>query len=131
LKNESIDVIRGFAPKAEFGRIVHETVKGSVGHIKPPADAVWRADERAVPSWVVSPRFEAGAVTQLQPLSKGRSMMLLIKSSFNYNVHGRQGFELLASVVERSECYEFSYCRLEEAVDALSELAQGPTCICP
>jgi HprK-related kinase A len=123
LKNASIDLIRRFAPQVQFGPIVHDTTKGSVGHFKPPVDAVERADERALPGWVVLPRFEAGAATLLRPLSKGRTMMRLIESSFNYNVHGRQGFELLADVIERSDCYEFTYSRLEEAAEVFSQLA--------
>ena len=48
LKNASIDVLRRFAPKVEFGPIVHETMKGSVGHFKPPVDAVRRAAETVI-----------------------------------------------------------------------------------
>ncbi len=127
LKNASIDVIRRFAPQAQFGNIVQETLKGAVGHFKPPRDAVLRADQPALPGWVVLPRFEANAPTQLQPLSKGRAMMRLIECSFNYNVHGRQGFELLADLVERSDCHEFTYSKLDEAATLFDRLAaQGP-----
>jgi len=124
LKNASIDVIKRFEPQVQFGSIVHETIKGTVGHFKPPVDAVARSDERALPGWVVLPRFEAGAETGLRPLSKGRAMMRLIECSFNYNLHGRQGFELLADVVERSDCYEFTYSRLDEAAEVFAQLAE-------
>jgi len=122
LKNASIEVIRSFAPQAVFGPVVHETMKGSVAHVKPPVDAVLRASERALPAWVVLPRFEPGAQTRLQPVSKGKTMMRLIESSFNYSVHGRQGFELLADVVERSDCFEFTYSNLGEAADIFSRM---------
>jgi HprK-related kinase A len=123
LKNASIDVMRAFAADAVFGPVVSETSKGSVAHVRPPLDAVLRADERALPGWVVLPRFEAGAATSLQPLSKGRAMMRLIECSFNYNVYGRQGFEMLADAVERSDCYELSYSNLHEVVAAFDALA--------
>lgn len=123
LKNASIDVMRSFAADAVFGPVVSETSKGSVAHVRPPLDAVLRADERALPGWVVLPRFEAGAATSLQPLSKGRAMMRLIECSFNYNVYGRQGFEMLADAVERSDCYELSYSNLHEVVAAFDALA--------
>jgi HprK-related kinase A len=123
LKNASIDVIRGFAPEVPFGPIVHETTKGSVGHFRPPADAVARADERALPGWVVLPRFEAGAPTRLEPLSKGRTLMRLVECAFNYNIYGREGFEMLADLVEHSDCFEFSYSRLDEATEEFSQLA--------
>lgn len=123
LKNASIDLVRRFAPEAAFGPVVRETLKGSVAHLKPLADAVRRAAERALPGWVVLPRYAAGAETSLQPLPKGRALMQLIECAFNFNVHGRQGFELLADVIERSDCYEFTYSRLEEAAETFSRLA--------
>ena len=127
LKNASIEVIRRFAPQAQFGNIVHETLKGTVGHFKPPLDAVLRADQPALPGWVVLPRFEANAPTQLLPLSKGQAMMRLIECAFNHNVHGRGGFELLADLVERSDCHEFIYSKLDEAATLFDRLAaQGP-----
>lgn len=125
LKNASIDVLRSFAPNALFGPIVHETTKGSVGHVKPPLDAVRRADQRARPAWFVMPRYEAGAPACLRPLPKGQTMMRLIESAFNYNVYGRDGFELLADAVERSECFEFSYSQLDEAVAIFDALSRG------
>ena len=118
------DMRKGFATLA---LLVQETLKGAVGHFKPPRDSVLRADQPALPGWVVLPRFEANAPTQLQPLSKGRAMMRLIECSFNYNVHGRQGFELLADLVERSDCHEFTYSKLDEAATLFDRLAtQGP-----
>ena len=45
--------------------------------------------------------------------------MQLADNAFNYSTHGRRGFERLADVVERSECYGFTYGGgLEEAVSA-------------
>ena len=122
LKNASIEVLQRFAPEAVFGPIVHETTKGSVGHFRPPDDAVLRAHERALPGWVVLPKYETGAATRLQRLSRGRAMVRLVESSFNYSIHGRQGFELLADVVERCDCYEFTYSRLTEAVELFDRI---------
>jgi HprK-related kinase A len=126
LKNASIDVIRRFAPEARFGPIVHETTKGSVGHFAPPEDAVRRGAESALPGWIVLPRFVAGAPTTLSRLGKGRAMMRLIECAFNYNIHGLQGFRLLADVVERSDCFELAYGDLEDATAVLSRLTPPP-----
>lgn len=127
LKNASIDVMRAFAADAVFGPTVHETTKGSIAHVSPPIDAVRRAHERARAGWVVLPRFEAGAATRLQPMSKARAMMRLIECSFNYNVYGHQGFELLADVVERSDCWELSYSKLDEVVALFDGFAAAHT----
>jgi HprK-related kinase A len=116
LKNESIDVIRSFAPEAIFGATVHETTKGSVAHVKPPAEAVARGGEAALPGWIVFPRFVSGAKAVLEPRPKARAFMGLVDSAFNYNVHGRQGFAALSRLIDAADCYDFSYSSLEEAV---------------
>lgn len=127
LKNRSIEVIGAFAPEAVFNRPVEETIKGRVAHARPPASAVQRAGERALPGWIVLPRWVDGAATALTPLPKARALVQLVDNSFNVNVHGRRGFELLASVVEHCECFELSYSRLEEACELFSRMADAPS----
>jgi HprK-related kinase A len=123
LKNASIDVIRRFAPRAVLSATVHDTLKGSVAHMKPPGDAVERFLEPARPAWIVLPRYTAGAPSTLRALSRGRAFMQLVDNAFNYQVHGRDGFELLASTVEGCECYEFTYSDLEDAARTFAERA--------
>ena len=125
LKNASIDVIRRFSPEAVLGPTVHDTLKGSVAHLKAPLDSVERATEPARPRWIVLPRYEAGASARLEPLRKGRAFMQLADSAFNYNLHGRSGFEALAQLVDACDCYEFEYGELEEAVALYDRLAAG------
>src|SRR4029078_11439289 len=88
---------------------VHDLLKGSVAHMKPPGDAVERSLEPARPGWIVLPRYTRGAASTLGAPSRGRAFMQLVDNAFNYQVHGRRGFELLASTVEHCECYEFTY----------------------
>ena len=116
LKNESIELIRSFAPQATFGPIVRETMKGSVAHVRPPEDAVSRDDEAALPGWVVAPRFSAGATARLESMPKARAFMSLVESAFNYHVHGREGFRAMTRLIDRADCYRFSYSRLDDAV---------------
>jgi hypothetical protein len=123
LKNASIEVIRRFAPGAVISPTVHDTLKGSVAHVKPPRESVLRAVEPATPRWVVMPRYQAGSETRLERFSKGRAFMQLVDGSFNYHLHGAQGFELLARVIEACECYEFVYSDLEEATALFAGLA--------
>ena len=125
LKNASIDVIKQFAPQARFGPVVHETVKGSIGHFSPPPGAVERRHDTALPGWVVLPRYVIGADTQLTPLSKGRGLMALADNAFNYHLHGAAGFHALAALVRDSECFEFSYSRLDEATALFASMADA------
>ena len=125
LKNASIEAIRDFAPAAVLGPVVHDTVKGSVAHMQPPVDSVSRASEHVVPRWVVMPRYQAGSDARLDRLSRARGFMHLSQNAFNYNAHGRRGFELLARVTDLCEFFEFTYSRLEEAEVVFSRLANA------
>jgi len=121
LKNASIAAIRQFYPAGELGPPVHDTAKGSVAHLKAPTDSVRRASELARPRWIVLPCYEAGASAQLAALSKARTFMYLADQTFNYDVHGRRGFELLAEVVSGSDCFEFRYGTLDDAVAVIDD----------
>lgn len=125
LKNDSIDLMRRFAPDAVFGAVVHETSKGEVAHARAPAEGLLRADQPALPAWVVLPRYLAGAPTQLAPLSRARGFMALVDNAFNYHVHGRSGFATFAGLIDRCACHEFSYSSLPEAVTLFDRLARS------
>lgn len=126
LKNRSIDVIRTFWPEARIGAVVPDTLKGSVAHVRPPIDSVRRAQESATPGWIVLPRFEAGAATELRPLSKCDAFMRLVDSAFNYNIHGRAGFAALAEMIDASVCHTFVYGgALDEAATVFDDLAKA------
>ncbi|MCA1416754.1 hypothetical protein I6F30_37415, partial [Bradyrhizobium sp. NBAIM20] len=42
--------------------------------------------------------------------------------AFNYDIHGADGFDATADLVDRCACLEFSYSRLEDAVRVFDEL---------
>ena len=126
LKNASIDAIRVFAANATLNPPVHDTAKGSVAHMKAPTDSVLRASETARPRWIVLPRFRVGPPARLEPLPRAHAFMYLAEHAFNYDVHGRRGFECLADTVSACDCFEFEYGALGEAVtlfDALTRAA--------
>jgi hypothetical protein len=123
LKNASIELIARFAPQEFIGPAVHDTLKGSVAHMKPPKESVRRESETAPPRWVVKPRYVAGTPAKLQRVSKARAFMHLVDSAFNYQFHGIHGFDLLGRLIDSSECYEFAYAELEEAVGTFEALA--------
>ena len=126
LKNASIEALQAFAgPALRFGSVVHDTVKGRVGHFAPPALSVQRAGETVLPAWVVFPRFEAGAAAVMSPLSRGQALMRLIENAFNYNVHGVAGFHLLADLVQASQCARYHYGDLAQAMLDFEQLAQS------
>lgn len=126
LKNTSIDVIRRFAPEAVFGTPVSGTSKGTIAHLKPPPDSVARAGEAAQVRYVIFPRWEDGAATSLAPLAKGQLFMRMADNAFNYFVLGSAGFDCLARLVDDCAGFDFTYSRLDEAIDLFERLAGAP-----
>lgn len=123
LKNQSIDVIRNFVSGAVLSRVVHDTSKGSVSLLKVPTEHLRRIKETAMPRWIIFPKYVAGSPARLLPRSKANSMLELGRNSFNYMVLGRTGFEVLSKVVDASDCYDFQYSQLDDAVTAFDALA--------
>jgi len=122
LKNESIDVIREFASDAVIGPVVHDTSKGTVAHMRSPAESVEQANIPAIPAWIVFPRYKQNAPAILNQRAKGRSFMELAEQSFNYNILGVDGFKLLNHTIDNCNCYNFTYGHLSEAIEAFDAL---------
>ena len=123
LKNESIAVIRAFAPEAVVGPEIVGTRKGTVAHVRPPGDCVTRAQEAARAGWVVFPRWVAGASLVCEPVAKAQAFMRLATNAFNYEVLGAPGFETVRQLVEETASFRLVYSDLAEAVDVLTALA--------
>jgi HprK-related kinase A len=122
LKNESIDVIRRYVPKSTLSRAVSDTLKGTVAHLKAPADSIVRASETARPAWVIFPKYEAGAAACLEPIPPSRAFMRLAENAFNYSLLGAKGFEAMASIINTSLSYRFTYSVLDDAIEVFSKL---------
>jgi HprK-related kinase A len=123
LKNESIAVMRAYQAGAVMSEPVPDTTKGTVAHLKAPADSVRRAHELARPAWIVFPKYTAGAALSLAPIAPARAFMRVAENGFNYSVMGQQGFDTLGAVIDQSQCFDFTYSVLDEAIAAFDRLA--------
>lgn len=122
LKNQSIDVVRGFVADAPMDTVWSDTRKGSVAHMRPPADCVALACDPATPAWIVFPRWRTGTAPRFEPMLKSHALLQLADNCMNYSIQGRRGFNLVADVVEQSVCHTFEYESLDDAVDAFAQL---------
>lgn len=125
LKNESIGVIQRFAPQAVFGRVTHETTKGSVSHMRVPLPHLLQVDVPARARWIVYPKFEREAKTELMPRARGSALVDLARNAFNFSLQGEAGFDRLCSVVEGCDSVDFRYSNLCQAVAAFDQMATG------
>lgn len=108
-----------------LNRVTHDTSKGSVTHLKVLTEHVERMDQAAQPRWVVFPRYVAGAEARLTRRSKANSMLELGLNSFNYMALGLEGFETLRKVIDASDCYDFEYSQLDDAVAVFDDLVRS------
>lgn len=122
LKNESIAIMRSFAPEALLGPEFPKTRKGTIAHLRAPRDAVLRMDETSYPAWVVFPRFSPDTPAGLRPIPKAHAFLRLAHNSFNYDVTGAEGFKAVAEIVRACECFELRFSNLDQAIAKLDDL---------
>jgi HprK-related kinase A len=126
LKNKSISVIRDFAPDAVFSHEVCDTVKGTIAHMRVPADSVSRALDAAPPCWVIFPQYQSNSSTNLESLAQSRAFMRVADNAFNYSLLGTQGFKVLTGLIDSCLCYELTYSNLDEAIATFDHIKPPP-----
>lgn len=126
LKNESIDVIARFLPEARLGPVIPDTKKGAIAFLPAPVDAIDAIGVPARIDWVIAPRFKRDAHPTMTPVTRPDTFRTLIANAFNYNVHGRAGFDALGGVVGRAQGFVFEYGSLNDAIAVFDRLAAEP-----
>lgn len=116
LKNESIDIIRRFAPQAVLGPSFPGTHKGTVAHLAPDARSVALRHSSARPAAVLFPRFEQGTAPRIEPMPRAAAFTKLAGNSFNYTLVGPLGFTSMHRLVRDVPCYRIEYGTLEDAL---------------
>lgn len=123
LKNQSIDVIRSFDPSVTIGPSFPRTRKGTVAHLAPTADDAAAVQVPATPRLIVFPLYRPDiSGVQVERVPAGRSFARLAVNSFNFDLLGPEGFDLLVDLVRRCDAYTLEYQSLDEAVDAVTSL---------
>lgn len=119
LKNQSIEVIRRFAPEAVLGPEFPKTRKGTVSHLAPQRDAVARRHESARPGAVVLPKWEAGSATRFEPLEEHIIFPALAFNAFNYSLLGAVGFQEVVRLVRQCPAWQLVYSDLDDALSTI------------
>jgi HprK-related kinase A len=125
LKNESIDVIRRFAPDARFGPEFPRTRKGTVAHLAAPREVVDRRHEHARPGAFILPKWVSGSPVRWEPLSQSVLFGALAFNAFNYAVLGATGFSSVIGLVRRCPGWQLVYGDLEDALAAIDAAWPG------
>lgn len=122
LKNESIEVIKAFAPDFVFGPESDETHKGRVSHIKPPDSALEQGCNAVEAAVVLFPKYEPASATRIAPRDRALTAIELAKNAFNFNALGQEGFELLTKTIAACACYSLVYSDLDDVIARLEAL---------
>jgi HprK-related kinase A len=125
LKNDSIAVLQRYAPHARFGPLQKSTRKGDIVHLYPPAASIAESGSAVAAAWIVFPQWQAQATWRLDAVPRGTAFMSLAANAFNYELQGRAGFETARDIIAGSDAYVLDYHDLDQAVDALTRLADA------
>lgn len=128
LKNESIPLIHALNPDAFLSPPSRDTAEGSIAYMRPPKESVRRQHEPAHPRWLVFPKWVAEGEAELRPRSKQQSFQFLTQQAINYSQLGAEGVRVCTGLIEQTDCYDFQYSQLDEAVAVFDRLAaSAPT----
>ena len=119
LKNESIQVVRRFAPDATFGPEFQNTRKGTVAHLAAQRATVELRHSAAKPGAVILPKWEAGSSTRLERVAEHILFPTLGFNAFNYHLLGAIGFSAVVRLVRQCPAWQLVYSDLDDAVAAV------------
>ena len=122
LKEASIDIIRSRHPNVVFGPEGRDLEGLRFVHARPPSESVDRANDAALPAWIITPRYVAGSLTMIERMPKAQALLKLADQSFNYNYLGPKGYLCLAELVHRADCYSLEYSDLDDAIARLTRM---------
>ncbi len=115
-----------------MSRVYRGTPKGDIAYMQPPAEAIARAQETAVPGLVVSPELRRRRDRDAWSRSTGpRDFAWLTDNAVNYSSMLQTGFEMLTGIVERCGFYRLTYSNLDEAIGAPRPLHRRPVAAGP
>jgi HprK-related kinase A len=109
LKNAAIDTLLRHAPVERFGPLLEGTLKGTIRHLLPPADAIVDMDRPARLALIVAPRFEPGATPAWRPMTRTETYTRLAASSTNQTMLAEAGFEAVWRALEAAPAFDIVY----------------------
>ena len=75
--------------------------------------------------FVVTPSYQAGATTRLEPISRAASLMVLADSTFNFQHDPRRNLGILRRLVHGADCFRLTIGDLDAAVRLVTELVES------
>jgi HprK-related kinase A len=121
LKNAALGLFDGAAPE-RLGPVLRGTPKGTIRHLRPPADALARMDEPARPALILFPRFGRELEREVRTVGAAEVFVRLTQASTNYVALGERGFDALVRLVAEVPARAIDYSSSEEAAALVDTL---------
>lgn len=120
LKNKAIGEMETAAPNGRFGPLMAATPKGDIRHLAPPADAIARMAEAAMPALLLFPRF--GYANAVRDVAPAETFMRMTQASTNYVALGEAGFTTMTRFIKSVPAQAIDYESSEEAIALVEQL---------
>ena len=121
LKNAALALFENAGPE-RLGPVLRGTPKGTIRHLRPPADAIARMDQPARPALILFPRYGRDLTAATRPVGAAEVFVRLTQASTNYVTLGRRGFDALTSLVTDVPAKAIDYASSEEAIALVESL---------
>ena len=119
LKNDAIAALGGVDP-GRWGPVLTGTPKGTVRHLRPPAEALARMAEDARCALILFPGF--GRPAAEREVGRDETFVRLTQASTNYVAMGAAGFSALTGLVTRTPAVAIDYEDGAQGVRAVERL---------
>jgi HprK-related kinase A len=120
LKNSAIAAMQLAVPEGRFGPLMAGTPKGDIRHLVPPAEAIARMNEPAVPALLLFPRY--GYAPAIREVAPGENFMRMTQASTNYVALGEPGFAAMTHFIKTVPARAIDYQSGHEAIALVEQL---------
>lgn len=126
LKNQSIDLIREFAPDAMLHTLSSSARQARGAYLRPPRDSVVRQHDPARAGWIIFPRWRDAVPLSLIGRPRAETVSALALSALNPTRLDAEDARVCSALADLAPAYDLQYGRLDEAIAALDQLTQVP-----
>ncbi len=121
LKNKSIELAKQWFPDCTFSTVAKDTHKGDVIHMAPSSLAL---DEGSTPADIVGivfPQYKSDTQLDIYQLNMTQTFMELVQNAFNFTAIGKDSFDTVTNLIERTHNFEIHYNDLNEVESFLMD----------
>ena len=122
LKNASINIVKNLGDDVMLSPVCHDTAKGSIAHMRPPAASIAALGVAAKPALMVFPKFAPDAALSSEVVGSAHAFLEIARHTFNLPVLAGDGFDAIARLVEDVRVSRISYASFDQVMPEIERL---------